>query len=95
MDLQTSQCHTHGWRAALVARCAALPPMPTAVVYPCDAIALGAAVEAALQGLIMPILVGPEAKVRAAARIRRNWTSLRTGLRTFHTATPRPTAPSP
>ena len=67
MDLPTPQYHTHGWRAALVARCVALPPVSTAVVHPCDAIALGAAVEAAVQGLITPILVGPEAKIRATA----------------------------
>ena len=66
MDLPTPQYHTHGWRAALVARCVALLPVSTAIVHPCDAIALGAAVEAALQGLITPILVGPEAKLRAA-----------------------------
>ena len=67
MDLPTPQYHTHGWRAAIVARCTALPPVSAAIVHPCDAIALGAAVEAAVQGLITPILVGPEAKIRAAA----------------------------
>ena len=59
--------HTHGWRAALLSRCTGIPPVATAVAHPCDAAALGAAVEAAEHGLIIPILVGPEAKIRAAA----------------------------
>jgi len=42
-------------------------PPPTAVAHPCSAAALGAAVEAAEAGLILPILVGPEGKIRAAA----------------------------
>ncbi len=42
-------------------------PVPTAIVHPCDAIAITAALEAAQLGLIVPILVGPEAKIRAAA----------------------------
>jgi phosphotransacetylase len=58
---------THGWRKTLLARCAVLPPVPTAVAHPCDAAALTAAVEAANHGLITPILVGPGAKIRAAA----------------------------
>jgi phosphotransacetylase/acyl dehydratase len=41
--------------------------LPTAVVHPCSAAALGAALEAAEAGLITPILVGPEDKIRAAA----------------------------
>jgi phosphotransacetylase len=44
-----------------------LEPVPTSVAYPCDANALGAAVEAAQAGLITPILVGPMAKIAAAA----------------------------
>lgn len=42
-------------------------PVPTAVVHPCSTAAITAAVEAAEAGLIAPILVGPEAKIRAAA----------------------------
>jgi len=53
----------------LIARCAGLKPAVTAVVHPCDAASLGAAVEAAEAGLITPILVGPEAKIRAAAQL--------------------------
>ena len=51
----------------LIARCARLAPVKTAVVHPCDAPSLKAAIEAAHAGLIDPILVGPEHKIRAAA----------------------------
>ena len=57
----------HAWYKALLERCKALAPVITAVAHPCDATAIGAAVEAADLGLIEPILVGPEAKVRQAA----------------------------
>src|ERR1700746_774485 len=45
-----------------------LKPLRTAVVHPVDALALGGAIEAARAKLIVPVLVGPEAKIRAAAR---------------------------
>ena len=47
----------------------ALPPLVTAVVHPCSANALEAAVDAARQGLIRPILVGPQIG-RASCRER-------------------------
>jgi phosphate acetyltransferase len=43
-------------------------PAPTAVVHPCDAGALGGAIAARDAGLIIPILVGPAARIAAAAR---------------------------
>src|SRR6185295_3250851 len=43
------------------------PAIATAIVHPCDAMALQAALEAARVQLITPILVGPAAKIRAAA----------------------------
>jgi phosphotransacetylase/acyl dehydratase len=51
----------------LLARAAGQPPVPTAVVYPADAGALGAVVRAAAPGLIAPILVGPAGGIHAAA----------------------------
>ncbi|MDZ4110393.1 MAG: bifunctional enoyl-CoA hydratase/phosphate acetyltransferase [Brevundimonas sp.] len=45
----------------------AQPPLRTAVVHPVDALSLTGAVEAARRGLIEPILIGPMARVRAAA----------------------------
>jgi phosphate acetyltransferase len=51
----------------LIEFCKTLPPTSTAVAYPCDASSLQAAVDAARLGLIAPILVGPEKRIRAAA----------------------------
>ncbi|MEI5996724.1 phosphate acetyltransferase [Paraburkholderia bengalensis] len=51
----------------LVAFAATLPPTPTAVAHPCDHDSLSAVVEAARLKLIAPILVGPRAKIEAAA----------------------------
>jgi hypothetical protein len=41
--------------------------VPMAVAHPCDEASLGAAVEVAKLGLVIPILVGPAAKIRAVA----------------------------
>ncbi|WP_051340826.1 bifunctional enoyl-CoA hydratase/phosphate acetyltransferase [Azospirillum halopraeferens] len=57
----------HDQHDALLARCHSLEPVPTAVAHPCDESALRGAVEAAAAGLIDPILVGPEARIRAVA----------------------------
>jgi phosphate acetyltransferase len=48
-------------------RCEGLAPVTCAVVHPCDRDSLLGPLEAARLGLIVPILVGPEAKIRAAA----------------------------
>lgn len=45
----------------------ALPPLPTAVVHPCSAEAIAAAIEARAEGLIEPVLIGPPKKIAAAA----------------------------
>jgi phosphotransacetylase len=58
----------HAHLDGLVARAAAAgPPTPCAVVHPCDAASLAGALEAAAHGLIAPVLVGPAARIRAAA----------------------------
>ena len=67
MELPDVQLSRHLRFRELLARAAGGPPVAVAVVHPCDAASLGAAVEAAEAGLIVPILVGPEAKIRAAA----------------------------
>jgi phosphate acetyltransferase len=51
----------------LLARCQGLEPIRTAVAHPCDVSALAAAVDAAAKRLIIPILVGPESKIRGVA----------------------------
>jgi phosphate acetyltransferase len=58
----------HAKYDALIARCEGLAPVPTAVVHPCDASSLQAAIEAGAAGIILPILVGPEAKIRRVAK---------------------------
>jgi phosphotransacetylase/acyl dehydratase len=45
-----------------------LQPVVTAVVHPCDRDSLLGPIEAARRGLIKPLLVGPEAKIRAVAK---------------------------
>ena len=53
--------------ARLIAQAAALAPVTCAVVHPCDRDSLGGAIESAKRGFIIPVLVGPEARIRAAA----------------------------
>ena len=52
----------------LLIKCKSLKPIPTAVAHPCEISALSGAVEAAGQGLIVPILVGPREKIEATAK---------------------------
>ncbi len=51
----------------LIAAAKALPRLRVAVVHPCDAVSLGAVIEAAAIGLIEPILVAPPVKLAAVA----------------------------
>jgi phosphate acetyltransferase len=51
----------------LLEQCAKFDPVPTAVVHPCEKTALEGALEAGQRGLIIPVLVGPESKIRAVA----------------------------
>ena len=52
----------------LLARCRNLEAVPTAVVHPCEQSALAGAIDAGVQGLITPILVGPAAKIEEVAK---------------------------
>ncbi len=51
----------------LIARCDRLPPLPTAVVHPVDPESLRGVLMAWRSKLILPVLVGPEARIRRAA----------------------------
>jgi len=53
--------------AVILRRCEGLPPIRCAVVHPCDRDSLNGALEAAKRNLIIPVLVGPERKIRAVA----------------------------
>jgi phosphate acetyltransferase len=59
---------THAKYERLIARAKQVQPATTVVVHPCDESSLRGAVEAAEAGLIVPILVGPKAKITAVAR---------------------------
>ena len=56
--------------AKILRRCEGIPPVRCAIVHPCDRDSLLGAVEAAKRGLIEPLLVGPEEKIRAVALAR-------------------------
>ncbi|MEM5472268.1 bifunctional enoyl-CoA hydratase/phosphate acetyltransferase [Hoeflea sp. AS60] len=51
----------------LVDRARLLDPLVTAIVHPCDDLSLGGALAARDEGMIVPVLVGPRAKIEAAA----------------------------
>jgi phosphate acetyltransferase len=53
---------------ALIEKTRGLAPLRTAVVHPVDTVSLAGAIEAAKERLIVPVLVGPEAKIRAGAK---------------------------
>jgi phosphate acetyltransferase len=53
--------------AELLTKCEKLPPVICVVAHPCDRDSLLGPIEAAKLGLIDPVLVGPEAKIRAVA----------------------------
>src|SRR5450631_2174085 len=53
--------------AKLFQACRGLLPVTCAIVHPCDRDSLLGSIEAAKLGLIVPVLVGPEAKIRAVA----------------------------
>lgn len=55
----------------LLASCRKLRPVTAAVAHPCEDTALAAAIEAAHEGLIEPILVGPAARIADIARRRK------------------------
>jgi len=53
--------------AQLIKGCQGCEPVPCAIAHPCDRDSLMGAIEAAKRGLITPVLVGPEGKIRQAA----------------------------
>src|SRR3954454_19825070 len=51
----------------LIAAATAVPPAPTIVVHPCDETSLRGALDSASAGIIRPVLVGPDKKIRETA----------------------------
>jgi len=68
MVAETGQSQSSSKYDRLIAAAKAVPPVSTIVVHPCDETSLRGAVDSAQAGIIRPILVGPEAKVRDTAR---------------------------
>jgi phosphotransacetylase/acyl dehydratase len=65
------QLRRHDKYQQFISRCAELGPIPTAVVHPCDRASLEGAIRAAEGHFILPILVGPKAKIRSVAAAER------------------------
>jgi phosphate acetyltransferase len=51
----------------LIAATKAVQPVSTVVVHPCDETSLRGAIDSAAAGIIRPVLVGPETKIRKTA----------------------------
>jgi phosphotransacetylase len=64
----TSAAVGTGKYESLLERCKSYDAIPTAVAHPCEQTALAAPIEAAAKGLIVPILVGPAAKIAEVAK---------------------------
>jgi len=65
-----AQLHIKGQRYhRLIEMTAGMQPIRTAVIHPVDTVSLIGAVEAAKAGLIIPVLIGPQAKIRQAAAL--------------------------
>ncbi|MCW2237777.1 phosphate acetyltransferase [Azospirillum canadense] len=66
-ELPQVQVIRHDGHDELLRKTESLPPVPTAVVHPCDESSLKGAVEAAEANLIDPVLVGPASKIKSVA----------------------------
>jgi phosphate acetyltransferase len=66
-----SRVSAHSKYERLIDLAKGVQPAKTVVVHPCDETSLRGAVEAAEAGIIVPILVGPSAKITAIAREHR------------------------
>ena len=67
IELPEARLSRHRRFRDLLIRTAGQPPVPVAVAHPCDDLSLGAVIEMAQAGLVLPILVGPAVKIRAVA----------------------------
>ena len=67
MSAETRQTQSPSKYDRLIVAAKAVPPLPTIVVHPCDETSLRGAVDSAQAGIIRPILVGPENRIRDIA----------------------------
>ena len=66
-DPEIAPARRHEKYDRLIAKARDIPAIPTAVAHPCDETSLKGALDAAAAGMILPILVGPEGKIRGVA----------------------------
>ena len=67
IEMPDVELYRHDRLRQLVERAKTLPPLRTAIVHPCDDVSLQGMDAAAREGIIIPILIGPEDRIRAAA----------------------------
>lgn len=67
VELPEIRLNRHGRFRDVLVRAQGQPPIPIAIAHPCDAASLAAAADMAAASLVVPILVGPAAKIHAAA----------------------------
>src|ERR1700688_165246 len=67
MPADPVETHSASKYDRLIAAAKAVPPVPTIVVHPCDETSLRGVVDSAAAGIIRPVLVGPEQKIRDTA----------------------------
>jgi phosphate acetyltransferase len=68
-ELPTVEIDHHDRLRQLIDKAKTLPPLRTAVVHPCDDLSLQGMDAAARERLIIPVLIGPATKIRAAANL--------------------------
>jgi len=67
MPANSGETHQASKYDRLIAAAQAVPPASTIVVHPCDESSLRGAVDSATAGIIRPVLVGPQKKIRETA----------------------------
>ena len=67
MPAGSNETRSPGKYDRLIAAATAVPPVPTIVVHPCDETSLHGVIDCAAAGIIRPVLVGPEQKIRDTA----------------------------
>lgn len=67
MSTEARQTQSPSKYDRLIIAAKAVPPLPTIVVHPCDETSLRGAVDSAQAGIIRPLLVGPESRIRDIA----------------------------
>jgi len=67
-NLNSGLRNKHTWYEGIISNAHVRAPIRVAVVHPCSPESVAAAIEAKDEGLIIPILIGPETKIQAAAK---------------------------